>query len=235
MAADSHHPTTASMAGLYDRLWADGDAALRSGTHVPDAIPVHGDPRWGLSVVLRIDGAIAERIAAEAAALAEAGQAPHLVYRPEDLHCTIRSLEGFQDEVPQTQVDRYADQLRRVTAGLGPLRVAYRGLGGAPGGVFVRGFPDATLWTLRERLHADQQPHGPWGVPSVDIGRIRATAHVSVVVFRPPAVDETKLAEVVSARAEHPFGTVEATSLSLVRYTPTPSAVVMEELARVSL
>ncbi|WP_165449669.1 2'-5' RNA ligase family protein [Krasilnikovia cinnamomea] len=202
---------------------------------MPDAIPVHGDPRWGLSVVLRVDDAVAERVAAELPGLADAGEAAHLVYRPEDLHCTIRSLEGFQDEVPQTQVDRYVDQLTRVAAGLGPVRVTYRGLGGAPGGVFVRGFPDAALWTLRERLHADQLPHGPFGVPSVDTGRIQATAHVSVVVFRPPAVDETKLAEYVGARTEQPFGTAEATSLSLVRYTPTASAVAMEELARVPL
>ncbi|GAB1640544.1 hypothetical protein KRMM14A1259_09670 [Krasilnikovia sp. MM14-A1259] len=223
------------MAATYDRLWAQGDAALRAGTHVPDAIPVHGDPRWGLSVVLRLDGPVAGRVVDELPGLAAAGAAPHLVYAAADLHCTIRSLEGYQDEVPPAQVDRYAEQLRRVTAGLGPIEVTFRGLGGAPGGIFVRGFPGAALWTLRERLHADRLPHGPLGVPSVDTHRIRSTAHVSLVVFRPPVRDETKLAEHVGARADQRFGTVQATSLSLVRYTPTPTAVSMQELARVPL
>ncbi|BFU44726.1 2'-5' RNA ligase family protein [Krasilnikovia sp. MM14-A1004] len=224
-----------ALAATYERLWAAGDAALRSGTHVPDAIPVHGDPRWGLSVVLRIDGRSAERIVAELPGLAAAAAGPHLVYRAADLHCTIRSLEGFQDDVSQVQADRYADQLRRVSAGLGPLRVTFRGLGGAPGGIFVRGFPSAALWTLRERLHTDQLPHGPMAVPSVDVDRIRGTAHASLMVFRPPAVDETKLAEYVDARSSLPFGTVEAAGLSLVRYTPMPDAVSMQELARVPL
>jgi hypothetical protein len=223
------------MAVLYRSLWERTDEALRTATHKPDPLPAHGDYRWGLSVVFRIDGPVLDALRPELDAMTRLRKSPHLVYTAENLHSTVRSLEGFQETVPAGQVEHYVDQLNRVKRGIGPIEVDYVGLSGAPGGIFVCGYPSPALAELRERLHHDQLPIGPMGVRSVDAERTRTTTHVSLVVFRPPLTDETKLAEYVSARSGAYYGRAMVRSLSLVRYRPTAESVHMEELTRVAL
>ncbi|AUG80524.1 hypothetical protein CFP65_5842 [Kitasatospora sp. MMS16-BH015] len=219
----------------YRSLWRVGERALREATHQPDGIPEHGSPRWGLSLVIRVTGAPREALAAELAVLAEHCAGPHLVYRPEDLHLTVRSVEGFADEVAEEHVDHYARQARRAVRGLGPLAVTLRGIGGSPGGLFACGYATPALQQLRHRLHADTPPGGYLGVPGGDARRIRDTAHASLVVYRPPVRPEAALADHVSAEADTEYGTLAVTALSLVRYRPTATRVAMEELARIGL
>jgi hypothetical protein len=223
------------MASLYRSLWERTDDALRTATYDPDPQPAHGDARWGLSVVFPIDGFVLDALRPELDAMTRLRKSPHLVYAPDDLHSTVRSLEGFQDTVPAAQIEHYAEQLNRLTRGIGPIEVDYVGLSGTPSGIFVCGYPSPTLAELRERLHHDQLPTGPIGVRSVDAKRTRTTAHVSLVVFRPPLTDETNLAEYVSARAATRYGRLAVRSLSVVRYRPTADSVHMEELSRVAL
>lgn len=219
----------------YRKMWASGERSLRLAEHEPSSIPSHGDRGWGLSLVLLIEGSVRDELRSELDALALLRRAPHLVYAPEHLHSTIRSLEGFQDEVPASQVEHYADQLRRVAAGLPPMEVEYTGMSGSAGGIFACGYPSESLVTLRRRLHEDQFPVGPLGVESPDANFIRDTAHVSLMVYRPPLQPENAIADYVSGRADTYFGTVSVTGLSLVRYRPTPASVCLVELARISL
>jgi len=167
-------------------MWASGEGSLRLAEHEPNPIPLHGDRRWGLSLVLLIEGSVRDELRSELDALASLRRTPHLVYAPEHLHSTIRSLKGFQDEVPASQVEHYADQLGRVAEGLPPMKVEYTGLSGSAGGIFACGYPSESLITLRRRLHEDQLPVGPLGVESADANFIRDTAHVSLMVYRPP-------------------------------------------------
>ncbi|BAJ27914.1 MULTISPECIES: hypothetical protein [Kitasatospora] len=237
MTAAAASPQTGSdpLAEVYRELWRDGERALREASHQADGIPVHGSPRWGLSLVVRVDGAPGEALAAELAALAGLRSAPHLVYRPEHLHLTVRSVEGFADEVGERSVTHYADQARAAVQGLSGLAVTLRGLGGSPGGLFACGYPTPALRELRTRLHAAARSAGRPGVPGGDADRIRNTAHASLVVYRPPIVPEPALADHVAARAGTEFGTLAVTALSLVRYRPTATDVALEELARIGV
>ncbi|MFJ8046265.1 2'-5' RNA ligase family protein [Kitasatospora sp. NPDC096147] len=216
----------------YRDLSSAADRALRSAAHHPDPVPTDGDPRWGLSLVLRIEGEVRDALCAELAALAAARRAPHLVYAPEHLHSTVRSLEGFRDEVPPGLVDRYAALVREAVAGLPEIEIDFRGLGASEGGVFACGYAGPGLTELRERLRrarpASDRPGG-------DGDRVRDTAHVSLMVFRPPLVPEPGLADHVAARRDTAYGTVRVRSLSLVRYRPTADSAGLTELDRITL
>src|ERR1022692_1422543 len=226
---------TRSLQHKYRYIWAASEPSLRRGDHKPDSIPLHGDRRWGLSLVLRVDGSVRDRLRTELAALASLRHAPHLVYSADHLHSTVRSLEGFQDEVPASQIEHYAAQLRRVARGLAPIEIEDAGLSGSAGGILACGYPSDSLITLRQRLLEDQLPLGALGVEPAYGTMIRDTAHVSLMIYRPPLLPETAIADYVSSRSERHFGTITVTSLSLVRYNPTLESVCLTELASIPL
>lgn len=224
-----------SLQHKYQRLWAASESGLRRGDYKPDSIPLHGDPRWGLSLVLRVDGSVRDLLCTELEVLALLRRAPHLVYSVDHLHSTVRSLEGFQDEVPASQIEHYAAQLRRVAYGLDPIEIEYVGLSGSADGIFACGYPSESLATLRQRLLEDQLPLGALGVEPAYATMIRDTAHVSMMIYRPPLLPETAIANYVSSCSDRYFGTIAVTSLSLVRYNPTPESVCLTELATIPL
>lgn len=243
-----------SPASIYRGTLAAAERALAAGTYHPDTPPVDGAPRWGISVVIRVDGPVRDRLARVLADLRALRRSPHLVYRPADLHCTVRSLEGHQRVIPPGRARRHADRIVEAAAGLPPLRLRVRGLGGSPGGLFACGYPTPALRTLRVRLGelaAVDRATGAAGVPGGDADRIRDTAHVSLLVFAGPVVAEPELLGHLAAHQQTEFGVLDVGHLSVVRYdwtlgqatgTPTgeggagmAAAVSMTELARVPL
>jgi hypothetical protein len=189
------------LAAKYERLWAESSNCIVAGTYSPDPIPVQGDPRWGLSLVALVDWAAADMLAADLAGLAASLGSQHLVCTRGNLHLTIRSLEGFQNEVPDEQVQFYYEQTRLAVEDCGQLDVRLCGLGGSTGGIFVKGYPSAGVQNLRVRLDELAQSIGPQACRSNDYGAVRGTAHVSLAVFRAPATPEPRLADFVAARS----------------------------------
>ncbi|MFC9123272.1 hypothetical protein ACFTXO_26315 [Streptomyces sp. NPDC057067] len=92
------------LAAKFHAMWGDAEPALAEGTYNAGSLPRHGDPRWGLSLVGPIDGAIRDAIAQDLGPIAAALSPHHFTYLPGNLHSTVRSLEGYQDQVPQHQV-----------------------------------------------------------------------------------------------------------------------------------
>ena len=78
----------------YRAMWDQAEDAVRSGTYQPDPAPQHGEPRWGVSLVALVDGEVRDKIEDDLARLVPQVGAQHFVYSPQDLHMTVRSLEG---------------------------------------------------------------------------------------------------------------------------------------------
>lgn len=231
--ADHVRPDHAALRAHYEERWAAGSAAFRDGTFQPNPVPRDGTPRFGLSFVVRVEGFFGERIAAESAAIAARCRGTHLNYVPRDLHMTVRSVEGYQDAVPQRQIDHYLGQLKRAAEGLGPIEASFRGLGGAPGGLFVRGFPNPALLELRRRLRDARIPFGNLGPAGGDGDGYRNNAHISLLVPR-EAVPEPEVAAYVDSRTNVDFGAITCTEVSLVVWRPELRAANIEEIERIS-
>jgi hypothetical protein len=230
---DDVQPDHTALRTHYEHEWAEGSPAFRDGTFRPDPVPRDGDPRFGLSLIVRAEGSFAERIAAESAAITAHCRGAHLNYVPRDLHMTVRSVEGFQDTVPQRQIDHYLDQCKRAVEGLGPIEATFRGLGGSRGGLYVRGFPNAALLELRRRLRDARIPFGNLGPAGGDGDRYRANAHISLLVPR-EAVPEPEVAAYVDSRTDVDFGSISRTEVSLVVWRPDARAANIEEIERIS-
>lgn len=217
----------------YEQEWAAGLVAFTEGTFHPDPVPRDGDPRFGLSLVVRAEGGFADRIAAESEAIAARCRGNHLNYVPRDLHMTVRSLEGFQDTVPQQQIDHYLGQLKEATEGLGPIAARFEGLGGSRGGLYVRGYPNADLLELRRRMRDARVPFGNLGPAGGDGDRYRDNAHVTLLVPR-EAVPEPEVAAYVDARTAVDFGSITTREIALVVWRPDLRAANIEVIERVT-
>ncbi|MDX3339697.1 hypothetical protein PV409_17175 [Streptomyces sp. ME02-6979.5a] len=227
--ADTHR--AANLAAKFHTMWGDAEPALAEGTYSADSIPRHGEPRWGLSLVVPIDGAIRDAIAQDLGPIAAALSPHHFTYLPENLHSTVRSLEGYQDQVPQDQVDYYADLVETALKDCPPIEIELSGLGGSKGGLFVCGVPSDGLVRLRTRLHEAGAVEGPRAFVSNDYTTMRDIAHISVAVFQAPVVPEHSIAGVVSALREKRYGTIRPAALDLVRYDLAGGEITMSRLA----
>ncbi|MDA1362652.1 hypothetical protein O1R50_23725 [Glycomyces luteolus] len=213
----------------YEREWNEGRTAFTDGTFRPDPVPRDGDPRFGLSLVVSTAGAFADQIAAETETIASLCRGTHLNYVPSDLHMTVRSVEGYQDTVPQRQIDHYLGQLKQAVTDLGPISASFAGLGGSPGGLYVRGYPNAALLELRRRLRDARIPFGNLGPAGGDGDRYRDNAHISLLVPR-EAVPEPEVAAYVDSRTSVDFGSITCSQISLVVWRPTVRAANIEEI-----
>lgn len=128
----------------FDKLFAEGAAAVAAGSHGRQEAPREGNMRWGMSALLRPDpGAAAalEVLAREAAAVAGAGH--WLTGSVATSHLTMWAMEYPRDDIPEDDphVARYAAALRAAAAGVGPLRFDVVGLTLTPLSVMACALP----------------------------------------------------------------------------------------------
>lgn len=223
---------TPRLEAKYSAMWNDAAAALEAATYTADSRPSHGDPRWGLSLVALVGERVAEEFKEPLASIRKLLSPHHLVYEPEDLHITVRSLEGYQREVPDEQIEFYKGQIRSCLRQRGELGVELAGLAGSPGGLFAPGYPNDELQSLRDELHRLGSANGPRAIASNDYKAVRDTAHVSLAVFQAPVVKEPAIVDWVEDHADAPEVTLERPELALVSYTLDHERIRMNVLTR---
>lgn len=224
---------TQALETTYANSWRGGEAALRAGTYRPDPLPTDGENRWGLSVVLSVVGEPVEPLVALAEEIRESIVSSHLVYGRESLHSTVRSLTGYSEKYGDADVAQRLDELEQATRGIGPFEVRLDGLSGSAGGVFACGYPDAALTEIRARLLDIEEHRG--GAPGGDRARSRDSAHVSLVVFREPAVPENALADLIAANRQRSLGVLRVERIQLASWQVSADAVVIRTHAVVDL
>lgn len=115
----------------FDRLFAEGQSAVRAGKHGVQGRPVEGGARWGLSALLRPDAAAAEVLAEVTRQAADVAGGDHwLTGAAASSHLTLRSLEPWRHMIAADDplVRRYAAALAVAVDGIGPLPFTVVGL-----------------------------------------------------------------------------------------------------------
>lgn len=222
------------LAQKYAEIHSSSAEIVRSGSYTPDAVPATGDSRWGLSLVVLPDPRIAQRLADAARELGRAAANPHIAYQPDDIHITVRSLEGHERPVSDETVRNYLDRIEPLTKNLDGLRIELRGLFTTRGGVIAGGHPNQVLTTLRSRLLQDWQAQGFESIPGGDADGSRDTAHTSLMVFRAGAHPETTLVDLIESAADTHFGTITARALALVSYQVTEDSIHLNHRAEIT-
>lgn len=222
------------LAQKYAEIHSSSSEIVRSGNYTPDAVPETGDSRWGLSLVVLPKPEITHRLAEAAQDLGEAAANPHVAYRPDDIHITVRSLEGHENYVSDETVRNYQDRIEPLTKDLADLRIDMRGLFATRGGVIAGGHPNQVLMTLRSRLLQDWQTQGFESIPGGDAGGSRDTAHTSLMVFRAGGRPETTLVDLIESATGQQFGTITTRTLALVSCQVTEDSIRLKPRAEIT-
>lgn len=231
-AADS--ATDDRVAVAYDALDARGRALLAARAVVVEPPPLVGDPRWGVTAVLRPQPWTAA-LGACADACATVLGPRHAVYDATGLHVTVRAIEGFRGPVAvdDPAVAAYAAAMRPVLARTASIAVRLAGVAAAPTGLVVRGYAGAALQALRDALHGclAALPTEPPG-PEMNRADLRTTAHATLAVYGEAVANADAVGSFVDAHRATPFGTWSCDALWLVRYRRDSHAVTVTTLAR---
>ena len=225
------------MSVTVDSLHEQGRAALVEGRSRLDLPPVDGSRRWGVSVVVRPQPDLADRLDAVTGELmALAGPAQWATGARDTAHLTLYSLEPHRPGLTTADpaLREYAAAMRRAAVATAPGTFAVTGLALTPGGVIAAcepfdGGAGALRPALTEALGGDvfeatyRGDH--WWLSLV---------HLAAPVQRPE-----DLVAFVESRRQRDLGVLRAEQLELVRYEhhsgPDGSRMVPVTLAAAAL
>lgn len=205
------------MSVTVESLHGQGCAALLGGRPRLDQPPADGSRRWGLSVLVRPQPELADRLDAATAALtALAGPGQWATGAAGTAHLTLYSLEPHRSGVTTADpaARRYAEAVCRAADAVAvPASFAVTGLGLTPGGVIARCEPlDEGARALRPEL------------TSALGGEVFEAAYrgdqwwMSLLHLAAPVASPAALVEHVEARREQSLGVLAVHQLELVRY-----------------
>ncbi len=228
----------ATIAGDYASIRAAGHDALKQGKPRPEPIPKIGEPRWGVSAVLRPSAAMAQRCNALNASLEPCAGRDHAWYDHVTLHSTVRSIENFRGRVmpDDPALHLYRRCLEQAVSGLSEISVRYNGAMLSASGILLVGWPcDDTLQTVRARFQHALAPHLT-DAHHPEQNRLRHTAHISTAVFTDSVfADANALAARMEKQADTFFGTETYRHIDLVAYALTPGSIAVDWLDRIPL
>lgn len=204
--------------GKFGRLFAEGRAALLAATHQVQFAPADGDPRWGVSVILRPDSdatADIERVARAAAAVV--GPAHWLPGHAATSHLTVRArLEPYRGAIPDDDplAARYAAALHEAASDPSPMSFTLTGLTLTPVSVMACATPTGPAADELADAFADQLMAA--GLP--DIGRPADIWYVNLVYFTGRPRDAAALVDWVADRRGTAITDLRVTEIQLARW-----------------
>lgn len=204
------------MTDMLMTLHERGREAILDGTEAHDQPPGPASHRWGLSTLVRADGAVPGVAALTVEAVSLAGPGHWRTGRDGSAHLTILSLEPYR---PLPSPDdprriRYERAVRTVAGEVGPVAFELRGLSLTPGGVVARSEPvndaaRAVRPRLIEALGEDAEYEREY----------RADAWwCSLLHFAQPVQRRAELVDWVATHEDDQLGTVTADELEFVHY-----------------
>lgn len=159
-----------------------------------------------------------------------------MAYGSDDVHITVRSLEGFRG-TPLTEArrDELCAYVEASLVGASPFTLGMNGLAGGGDTVFACGYPSPGLALLRNTLHRHRHLIDGTGPVSPDASRIRDTAHASLIVFRDQAVAEPEVAALLDDLRGADLGDECVKELVLAEFSPTISGAGMRRFCTFTL
>ena len=225
-----------NLATTYDRIGAHGREALTSGHVSIDPLPVDGQERWGISVVLRPRWT--DALASAVATLEALSADDSFVYGPANLHLTIRQLENYREPVLEgdDRVRSYVDVLADFARHRPPIEIGFRGLTVGTGGALLQGWPCEDLQATRLALHRALVRGGvAIEGPERTIERLRTTAHATLSIFDRQPGNAADVLAFCEAHRGTSFGTQTFDELCLVGYRRGPRSVRLTAYGRFAL
>jgi 2'-5' RNA ligase len=219
---------------IYEQLWDEAMAAFEAGKpkldpHLPDK---KNDRRRAVSLSIPLPAAVQGSIKKFFDQLAAEFPGQYF-YAPEELHVTMVTLISATEHWEQEfdDVEAFHGIVREVLGRHRGFKLEFRGVTAAPNAVMVQGF---TVDTTLEDIRADlRRTFVERGFPNrLDRRYPNAAAHVTAMRFCKSDSDWKRLAAVLAANRQTPFGEMRVETIQLTWgdwYLSTGIARVLEE------
>lgn len=205
--------------GALERMLTAGRAAVLSGGHGTEGVPAESG-RWGPSAVLLPSGALATslgHVTDEVVEILGDGHWPS--GGPGRAHVTVRALEPYAESVPLDRVARYLSAMTRALEEVGPVRLAFTGVGLSPSGVMACATSvDGVADQLRHRLEVHLGHDGWLEQAAFDSGR-DPIWYCTLVHFAGPISDAGTLVSWVDQRSDLALGGETFHSMALCSWS----------------
>jgi hypothetical protein len=221
------------VAGDYQRMWESARDTLATGMVNVDPPPVDGGTRWGVSLILQPAEEIATALLAEVMRLRAYLGSNHIFYGADNLHTTVRTIEGYRDQVPadDASIATYVELAQQLGQRFLPFTIDYCGLTANAGSILAQGWPhDANIQTFRRAMHESLAERGLVR-PGPELRGPRRAAHATLLLFSGPIDRPEALVRYVEASRDKHVGTSTVDALQVVRYRRTEDSFTTEALA----
>ncbi|MBD0403277.1 2'-5' RNA ligase family protein [Flammeovirga sp. EKP202] len=201
----------------YNKLYHDSVAKIQSDNYELDKlIDSNDDRRFGISLILRPDESIKERIQNFLSKLKSVE--PNQYYYPNsDIHVTVMSIiscyDGFR--LDQISIDDYIEAVMKSLNNSESFDISFKGITASPSCVLVQGFMENNnLNLIRNRLRSVFK--STQLEQSMDVRYALRTAHSTVVRLKENLEQKQKFLDVLKDFRDINFGTMRVGTLDLV-------------------
>lgn len=210
-------PTSAQQ--VYDRLWAEALTSFSAGSVRIDPFLLSRatDERRGITLIIRPDAAVIARIMDVIEQLREVAPEQHF-YHPEELHITILSLIGVNQDFDLQKLPMavYQSIFADVFSQVAPFKVHFRGLTASPDSILVQGYAaDDALNQLRDKLREALHQAGLGS--TLDRRYRTVTAHSTFMRFQAQPSNLPGLVDRLTSLREIDLGTFDVNQVEFVQ------------------
>lgn len=204
------------MESIYEQLHLRSCPLIASNSLDIEPLPVEGEMRWGLSLVLR--GQLPEPAVKVIDDVREILGSGHTFYSNDSCHITIRSLEPFHEKCNQSNIAVYKELVDKFS-NKHKFNINFTGLSTTSSGLILRGYPCFDIKGMRESIHNELLSYGlVSNSPEPSIHHIRNTCHASLVIFGRGITSTSDYLRYLDTKQSAALGTAHNWSLELVRF-----------------
>lgn len=222
--------------GRFSEITADGVEAIREGRTTTDSPPKDGG-RWGLSVVFRPTGHLADRLdLLTAEAIGVLGADHWRTGSHGAAHITVRALEPYSERPLSSRVlDGYVDLLTRAAPDIGPVSFDVTGMAVSAAALMARVIDvNGKGGDLRRRVHEELGGRGWLENRHFTNGR-DPIWYVTLVHFTGPLDHRTSFLDWFTANEQCPIGTAVFADVHLCRWRFDTNRMAPEVVATIAL
>jgi len=187
-----------------------------NGNDIDTLMNAPDDLRRGITLVVRPDAAILQNIQHITDGLKALD--PHQYYHPaDDLHVTVMSIitcySGF--DLSMIHLPDYVSMIESCLLPSPDICIRFKGITLSPSCILVQGFMENdTLTDIRQRLRTRFK--GSSLQQTIDQRYAIQTAHSTIVRFRQPLANQSKILAYLEQYREHDFGYLHTRDISLL-------------------
>ena len=209
---------------IYKEIRHNALPKLRSSQLTFEPLPIIGEMRWGISIVLR--GELPDIVFRKIKEVETLIGDKHTYYNSKTIHFTIRALEAYRTDISPN--DEPLQLYKKITKNNSKpnFTIALKGIVSTASGLLLCGYPNFDLKGLRTAIYDDLNVNGLTSCsPEPNREKLRNTCHASLVVYGSEIKNNAEYLTFLNENIAFDFGASVNLNLEIVKYERTQNNI----------